>query len=120
MTMFKNLLIFSLFVLSGQTMATDYTLKEKSPADRVYSENYQGIDTVKQQQRFVFDPKKKVAEEDRHYEDLLAEKQQQGDSRDNWNSGICSRSVVTMGCTGEPTWLHDPQQLKQMIEQARK
>ncbi|MEX6313561.1 hypothetical protein AB6G19_07285 [Providencia manganoxydans] len=57
--MFKSLLIFSIFIISVPSMATDYTFKEKSPADRVYSENYQGIDTVKQQQRFVFDPKRR-------------------------------------------------------------
>lgn len=120
MIMFKSLLIFSIFIISVPSMATDYTFKEKSPADRVYSENYQGIDSVKQQQRFVFDPKKKIPEAERHYEDLLAEKQQQGNTWGNWNNDLCHRSVVTNGCTGEPAWLHDPEQLKQMIEQARK
>ncbi|ELZ5939040.1 hypothetical protein G3341_12925 [Providencia vermicola] len=119
MIMLKNLLIFSLFIIPIQAIAMDYTFTEKAPADRVYNEDYQGIDIIKQQQRFIFDPKKKVAEEDRRYEDLLAQKQQSGEW-DSWNNGVCHHAFATMGCSGEPAWLHDPQQLKHMIEQAKK
>ncbi len=119
MMMLKNLLIFSLFIMSPQAIATDYTFTEKAPADRVYDEDYQGIDAIKQQQRFMFDPNKKVAEEELSYEDLLTQKQQ-NDAWDSWGNDVCHRSFTTMGCTSEPAWLHDPQQLKHMIEQAGK
>lgn len=79
------------------------------------------IDSAKEEERFIYDPKKKISEENRRYEDLLAQKQ--ADESKEWrygNNRICHRSMVTFGCPAEPEWLHDPQELKKMLEKAQK
>ncbi|MCW2254002.1 hypothetical protein M2263_000093 [Providencia alcalifaciens] len=74
---------FFLIFIATHSWAVDFGFNEKSPVDRHYNENYQGVDKTKEGQRFIFDPNKKIPEEERRYEALLAEKRQ--DEKNNKN-----------------------------------
>lgn len=42
--MFRYLFFMVLMTMTAKVIAADFTFKEKSPSDRRYNENYQGID----------------------------------------------------------------------------
>ena len=73
--MFKKVIVvFFLVFCAPFGFATDLSFKEKSPVDRLYHENYQGMDSLREEQKFKFDPKLKIAQQDRSYQSLLEQR----------------------------------------------
>ena len=58
--MFKKIIVIIFLCFTSYGFASDFTFKEKSPADREFNQDYQGIKKLQTQQKFVFDPKKKI------------------------------------------------------------
>lgn len=58
--MFKQVIFLFFLSFSSFGFAIDLSFKEKSPIDRLYDENYQGIKKLQTEQKFKFDPKKKL------------------------------------------------------------
>lgn len=114
---------FFLIFIAANSGAADFGFSEKSPADRHYAENYQGIDKAKESQRFVFDPNKKIPEAERRYEELLAQKWQEEKKQqewNNWNKDKCDKGFIDFGCPGKPSFLYDPKKMQEMLEQVNK
>lgn len=115
----KTILFFLIFIVVN-SWAADFRLNEKSPVDRNYVENYQGIDKAKESQRFVFDPNKKIPEEERRYEALLSEKRQDEKKQQEWNNWKkvkCDEGIIDFGCPGKPSFLYDTKKMQKMLEQ---
>ncbi len=85
--MFKKVIFVFFLGFSSFGCTTDLSFKEKSPADRLYNENYQGIDTLQEEQKFKFDPKLKIAQKDQSYQYLLEQRDEEQKSIYNelWN-----------------------------------
>ncbi|SPY68999.1 Uncharacterised protein [Providencia alcalifaciens] len=73
--MFKKVIVVFFLIFSAHLgFATDLSFKEKSPIDRLYNESYQGIEQLREEQKFKFDPKLKIAQKDRSYQSLLEQR----------------------------------------------
>nr|WP_282550412.1 hypothetical protein [Providencia heimbachae] len=114
--MFKQVIFLFFLSFSSFGFAIDLSFKEKSPIDRLYDENYQGIKKLQTEQKFKFDPKKKIAEKDRSYQDLLA--QRDADEKSIFNQiRPCDINPTGAGCPNSTAWMNDPKKLQSMLQQ---
>nr|WP_294107704.1 hypothetical protein [Providencia sp.] len=116
--MFRKIIFLIFFGFSFCGFAADYSYHEKPPVDRQYAEIGQNREEVQAKKQFVFDPNKKIAQEDRSYQDLLA--QRDSDEKSILNKfTLCDINPKSAGCPNSPAWIDEPQQLKHMMEQAK-
>lgn len=116
--MFNRVIFVIFFCFTSYGFANDFTFKEKSPADRQFNQNYQGIEKLQSEQKFVFDPKKKLPPEEQSYQALL----EQRDADENAvfrRFNVCDVNPTGAGCPRATPWMNDRQQMKKMLEYAR-
>jgi hypothetical protein len=112
----KVIVVFSLFFCAPFAFAIDLSFKEKSPVDRLYHENNQEMDSLREEQKFKFDPNLKIAQQDRSYQSLL-------DQRDEIEKSLhnpirpCYNNPTEPGCTGHSAWMNNPPKNQSMLEQ---
>lgn len=115
--MFKKVIVvFFLVFCAPFGFATDLSFKEKSPVDRLYHENYQGMDSLREEQKFKFDPKLKIAQQDRSYQSLLEQRDEDEKSLLN-HIRPCDINPTAAGCPGHLSWMNNPRELQSMLEQ---
>ncbi|WP_265694531.1 hypothetical protein [Providencia rustigianii] len=114
--MFKKVIFVFFLGFSSFGCTTDLSFKEKSPADRLYNENYQGIDTLQEEQKFKFDPKLKIAQKDQSYQYLLEQRDEEKKSIFN-QIRPCDINPTAAGCPGHLSWMNDPKEIRSMLEQ---
>ncbi len=115
--MFKKIIVIIFLCFTSYGFASDFTFKEKSPADREFDKNYQGIKELQAQQKFVFDPKKKLSQEEQSYQALL-EQRNADENAFPQRFNVCDVNPTGAGCPNSMAWMNDREQMKKMLEQA--
>nr|WP_282556263.1 hypothetical protein [Providencia rettgeri] len=114
--MFKKIIFVIFLSFTTYGFASDFTFKEKSPADREFNQDYQGAKKLQAQQKFVFDPKKKLPAEEQSYQALLDQRNADENSiLHQFNA--CDANPTGAGCPNSKPWVNDRQQMKKMLEQ---
>ncbi|EPL6455122.1 MULTISPECIES: hypothetical protein [Providencia] len=117
--MFKKAIFIIFLSFTSCGFASDFTFKEKSPVDRQFDKDYQGVKKLQAEQKFVFDPKKKLSPEEQSYQALL----EQRDADENAlfrHFNVCDVNPTGAGCPNSTPWMNDRQQMKKMLEQAQR
>lgn len=118
--MFKKVIVVFFLIFSAHLgFATDLSFKEKSPIDRLYNESYQGIEQLREGQKFKFDPKLKIAQKDRSYQSLLEQRDEDEKSILN-HIRPCDINPSAVGCPGHLSWMDNPREFQSMLEQKYK
>ncbi|WP_433587653.1 hypothetical protein [Providencia alcalifaciens] len=118
--MFKKVIVVFFLIFSAHLgFATDLSFKEKSPIDRLYNESYQGIEQLREEQKFKFDPKLKIAQKDRSYQSLLEQRDENEKSILN-HIRPCDINPSAVGCPGHLSWMDNPREFQSMLEQKYK
>lgn len=118
--MFKKVIVVFFLIFSAHLgFATDLSFKEKSPIDRLYNESYQGIEQLREEQKFKFDPKLKIAQKDRSYQSLLEQRDEDEKSILN-HIRPCDINPSAVGCPGHLSWMDNPREFQSMLEQKYK
>ncbi|HHR5899757.1 TPA: hypothetical protein ACS7XC_000624 [Providencia alcalifaciens] len=118
--MFKKVIVVFFLIFSAHLgFATDLSFKEKSPIDRLYNESYQGIEQLREEQKFKFDPKLKIAQKDRSYQSLLEQRDEDEKSILN-HIRPCDINPSAAGCPGHLSWMDNPREFQSMLEQKYK
>ena len=117
--MFRKVIFLIFFGFSFCSFAVDFSYHEKPPIDRQYTQIDKNREEIQASKQFVFDPNKKIPQENRSYQDLLA--QRESDEKSILNKfTLCDVNPSSAGCPNSPAWVDEPQQLKHMIEQAQR
>ncbi|MTC36752.1 hypothetical protein GKR67_19475 [Providencia alcalifaciens] len=118
--MFKKVIVVFFLIFSAHLgFATDLSFKENSPIDRLYNESYQGIEQLREEQKFKFDPKLKIAQKDRSYQSLLEQRDEDEKSILN-HIRPCDINPSAVGCPGHLSWMDNPREFQSMLEQKYK
>lgn len=118
--MFKKVIVVFFLIFSAHLgFATELSFKEKSPIDRLYNESYQGIEQLREEQKFKFDPKLKIAQKDRSYQSLLEQRDEDEKSILN-HIRPCDINPSAVGCPGHLSWMDNPREFQSMLEQKYK
>ncbi|GAB1440022.1 hypothetical protein MASR2M36_28030 [Providencia sp.] len=115
--MFKKFIFVIFLCFTSYGFASDFTFKEKSPADRQFNQDYQGVKELQAQQKFVFDPKKKLPPEEQSYQALLEQRNADENSFPQRFS-VCDINPTGAGCPNSMAWMNDREQMKAMLQQA--